>query len=189
MEQKRNVIHKMETLLNQAPCGIGLYDSVTSIPVFLNDAYYQIIGYSREEYEPLMNDIDALMFKSDISVAHKSQKDYEQSGSGTGYQYRIVRKDGQIRWVKLNMTTVEIDGKNYAFATFVDYTQEHEAYTQLHTVAENVDGSISMLQVSKEKSELLYANSGFYRMIGVSPEEYQKNTPEFNRFFYFGGRL
>ncbi|MDD3369790.1 MAG: hypothetical protein PHP50_13070 [Lachnospiraceae bacterium] len=85
-------LQTLEVLLNQAPCGIGIYDISTSLPVFLNDSYYNIIGYTREEYAPIMANSEALMFSTDISISQNAQAKFAERGAGEGYKYRIVRK-------------------------------------------------------------------------------------------------
>ncbi|MDD3369791.1 MAG: PAS domain-containing protein [Lachnospiraceae bacterium] len=53
----------------------------------------------------------------------------------------------------------------------------------METISENIDGSISMFRIVKGKEEILYANSSFYKLIGVEPEKYNHNLEAFNHLF------
>lgn len=182
MDNKTSEFEELKTLLNQAPCGIGLFDIESSEPLLLNDAYYNIIGYSREEYKAIIhNYIEALVFPSDRDTTDKSESDFWSSGKASDYEYRVTRKDGSVVWVKTNISTVVLYEKKYALATFVDITNEKEAYLQLNMITENVDSSISLLKICGNHEHLIYANARFYDLMGVAPEEYKKNADELNK--------
>lgn len=57
--ENTEVLEQMKIIGDLAPCGIGLYDLETSEPIFLNKAYYKLIGYTEEEYQPIKTDFDA----------------------------------------------------------------------------------------------------------------------------------
>ena len=127
MSNELDMMEQLRRTSDLAPCGIGLYDAETSIPVFLNKAYYKLIGYTEEEYEIHKSDPEYLIFPEDVSIARKSQSIYDADGKVSSTEYRIVRKDGTVRWVQLDISTLSIDGKQYAYTYFVDITSRIEA--------------------------------------------------------------
>ena len=184
MGNEKNAFMQMETLMNQAPCGIGLFDIDTGLPVFLNDEYYHIVGYTKKEYEAILShSTEALVFSKDMKTAQQSSIDFFEHKEGGSYEYRIVRKDGQVLWIKLNISSVELDGKQYAFTSFTDITKEKDAYLQINMIAENVTSSISLMRVSKNVEELIYANDRFYELTGVDREHYRNNESFFAQAF------
>ncbi|NCB92431.1 MAG: PAS domain S-box protein [Clostridia bacterium] len=184
MNAENNKFHDYEFILNQVPCGIGIFEIESSMPVFLNDAYFDIIGYSREEYAAIQREqAEKLVYSPDMPISIQSRADFRNHGNEKEYEYRIVRKDGSIRWVKLNLEEIVIEQKKYAFASFSDFTAEKETYTRLNTISENIDSSISMFQVTSRGEELIYANPTFYHIIGIEPEQYRENALAFDRSF------
>ncbi|WP_244062763.1 PAS domain-containing protein [Faecalicatena contorta] len=169
----------MKIIGDLAPCGIGLYDLETSEPIFLNKAYYKLIGYTEEEYQPIKTDFDALMFPQDTPVTRQSKFVFDQEGEATGYEYRIVRKDGQIRWVKLNVSKVNFGGQEFAFTSFTDITGEKEVASQLSLIAENAGSSMSLIKIIDNKKELIYANDAFFHNVGVERVQYQAEMEAF----------
>lgn len=90
--ENTEVLEQMKIIGDLAPCGIGLYDLETSEPIFLNKAYYKLIGYTEEEYQPIKTDFDALMFPQDTPVTRQSKFVFDQEGEATGCNTGSYRK-------------------------------------------------------------------------------------------------
>lgn len=172
---------QMKKIADLVPCGIGIFDLQTSVPVFLNKAYYELIGYSEEEYAQFESDFDYLLLPQDKPIAHNGSSEYHRTGSVNDYEYRIVRKDGGIVWVKLDIATLSIDGKQYALASFNNITKERDISEQLTLIANNVGTSLSLIRISEKGEEVIYGNSDFYKNVGISPEAYRANMPLIDR--------
>lgn len=51
-----------------APCGVCIFDSATGQPLFLNEIYYRITGYTPEEYDRLIGEqYKRLIFPPDLA--------------------------------------------------------------------------------------------------------------------------
>lgn len=173
--KENSELEQLKKIAELSPIGIGLFDLTTSAPVFLNQAYYNLVGYTREEYQTFIHDNERLMFPDDLKISYQSQYEYAQAGEANNYEYRIVRKDGRILWIKLNVATTAIDGKQYAYASFIDITREKETYSQLALIAENSSSSISLLKITNGNEELVYANEQFFDLIGIDRASYESS--------------
>ena len=139
-----------KNLFDQAPCGIGLFSAVDGQRAFyLNKTYYDLIGYSKEEYETISDDpITALVYQDDVL---RVQKLFDQSTSEPlEAEYRIINKKGELVWIKLNVSTMEADGEAFAFASFVDVSKEKKLNDQLSLIAGNIEYSISILMLDAD---------------------------------------
>ncbi|MCI2056340.1 MAG: PAS domain-containing protein [Oscillibacter sp.] len=170
-------LKQLKKLLNQAPCGIGLFETESAYPAFLNDEYFRIVGYTREEYQRVMVDgMKALVIPSDRKTAAQSGLQFEKDGVARNYEYRITRKDGSIAWVKLNLSKIMLWDREYVFASFSDITSEKESYLKINMIAENVASSVSLFQVTNGVEKLVYANEQFYQTLGIQKEQYSQNA-------------
>ncbi|MEA4923120.1 MAG: hypothetical protein VB031_07095 [Eubacteriaceae bacterium] len=75
--QKHYNIDKLKKVFAAAPCGIGIFVAETRQPLFLNDAYYRLTGYTPEEYaEIISNEEQKLMFSLDKHVGVLIEKKF-----------------------------------------------------------------------------------------------------------------
>ncbi len=134
MSNECSELEELERLLEMAPCGIGLFDAATGKRIFLNKAYYDIVGFTPEEYEVnhAVSDIDNIL-PEDLPAKNISAVQFARDGRAMDYQYRIYRKDRSIIWLKMSADTVHIGDKAYAFTSFTDVTviKEKEMETAL----------------------------------------------------------
>ena len=86
-----------------------------------------------------------------------------------------MRKDGSSRSVKLTAEQLYIEGKDCAVCFFEDITSDKEHLLQLKLVTESIGGSISLLRIVGSKEELIYANDLFFKLLGMSQDEYKRD--------------
>lgn len=169
-----------QKLLDHAPCGIGLLPLSQGLRVaYFNKTYFDIIGYTREEYDRIAGDpIDVLVYQEDRSRIHSSW-DGSPSAPET-MEYRIVTKTGSLVWVKVNSSIVELDGEPYSFISFVDISKEKKQ--ELTAAARKdalriVDQSLSAGTIINSlgfNSPLLYISDNFESFLGYTKEEFRE---------------
>ena len=175
-------LEELKKMLNQAPCGIGLFEyRGNGRAAYLNDTYYRLTGYTRDEYASLGETvIPGLMYEADLHIVSANSHKLELEGE-IDSEYRIVRKDGQLRWIKFNASRMDVDGQHLIFCAFTDMTAEKESTSRLNLICDHVGCSISILQISNGAQKPIYTNDMFYEMLGVSREEYACAPSEYNR--------
>jgi len=144
--------------------------------VLANQAASAIIGYSKEE-------ILAASAEDVVSVIHPDDRDFVWTRmqdrlagkpAPSRYAYRIVRKDGKERWVEINASVIEYDGRPAAQVSYLDITEakrseqelkeSEERYRQL---IENANDAIFVVRDATMK----FHNRKTEEMIGYSGEE------------------
>ncbi|MEA4854325.1 MAG: PAS domain-containing protein [Christensenella sp.] len=122
----------IKKVLDQAPCGMGLFRMQQAVSAFyLNDKYFELIGYTREEYEKISGDPFALILPEDRYVKEQNQEKIQTDGKLTDSEYRIQSKQGQIVWIKLNASVIELAGEPVVFTSFVDVSREHQEQEEI----------------------------------------------------------
>ncbi len=181
MSNKTQVFHNIKEIADFAPYGIGVFDLQKNELIFFNEAYYQMVGYTEEEYAKIANGIDFILTPEDQMIVRHEVNEFKQSEKAVSHEFRIVCKDGSVLWVKMDMAHITVESLPYAFISVTNTTDEKVLSTQLEMIAENVDTSLSLFKFSKNGEELVYGNKQFYKNTGLSPENYYPNMPLINK--------
>jgi len=97
--------------------------------VYANSAMSDIFGYSFEEYMALRpEDLLAVVHPDDRDRTGKVMADNMQGRSLYGKaEFRLVRKDGQVRWILASGSQIVYDGKPAIQVIFFDFTERRQA--------------------------------------------------------------
>lgn len=163
-------------LFDSAPCGIGLFPiHGGQHAIYLNSTYYNVIGYTEEEYLSISDDPVVILIHEDDR--HRVRKFLEAPEEEcVDSECRYIRKDGTFVWIKLNTALVEVEGQRLIFASFVDITKEKELEDQLTFLTKSIAYSISIIRVEDGKLFLEYANDTFAKFTGYSVEQYASDV-------------
>lgn len=148
--------------------------------VFFNAAAERLWGYSRDEV--MGKNVDML-----VPTTHRAQHDglvnhNRRTGInrivGTSREVRLVRKDGEKRWVNLSLSKVPREDGTITYTAFLrDVTEEvgrREHIRLLSLVADETDNAVLITGADRK---LIYVNSGFTRLTGYKPEEVVGRRP------------
>jgi PAS domain S-box-containing protein len=124
--------------------------------VYANEAYARISGYSREELLAMSGrEIWQLIHSQDQQRLRGRFREYSEKGTTLpSTEYRIVRKDGEVRWVESFVSIIDFEGSPAMQSVVVDITEKKaareraELYLQMAGVmfvALDVDARITLL--------------------------------------------
>ncbi|MES1248488.1 MAG: PAS domain-containing protein, partial [Actinomycetota bacterium] len=126
----------------------------------------ELTGYTAEEFLADEALGDAIIHPDDVATIHA----LEQEGDVFEHEYRIVRKDGEIRWVLDRMETVrDADGiALYEQGFLVDVTDRYETAAMLRAVW---DGALDAMVVVDDYGNYIDVNPAACRLLGRTHEE------------------
>lgn len=124
-----SAIAQLKSMLNQVPGGVGIYRlGFRQEALYLNDAFFEMMGYTREAYAALAkNPRDPFILPEDRPIYEKMLQLVHKQGSAKNCVYRVMRPDGSLRWIQLNVSTMELDDTAVYFAAFTDITAAGDA--------------------------------------------------------------
>lgn len=173
-------LDQLKSLCDSAPCGMGIFTNHNETPLYLNEAYFKLIGYTSDEYKKEFSDCaDKLLIPDDSHISDKAVKLFNNEPQNLTSEYRIKQKNGNIKWVRLTVTPFMTAKKHYGLCFFEDITAEKENLSMLKSISDNTGLSISVIKVSGNSSTVIYGNTRFYELIGISEEAYQQNPDQF----------
>ncbi|MFW9878796.1 MAG: PAS domain S-box protein [Candidatus Thorarchaeota archaeon] len=126
IEQKlKESKEKFRTITEQSFLGIAiLQDNVFK---YVNQQYSNIFGYSKEElinFKP--SEILNLIYPDDRSFVEEQakKKQYGLKGIIKNYQFKAIRKSGEIIWIENFSKTINFGGATAVLTTIMDITEQ-----------------------------------------------------------------
>ncbi|MFX1376827.1 MAG: PAS domain S-box protein [Promethearchaeota archaeon] len=180
---------KFRTITEQSLVGIAvLQDGVFK---YFNEKIVEINGYSAEEMKSWTPDELPNLFHPEDREFVMEQALKKQKGDPdvvNQYTFRIIRKDGEIRWCEIFSKTIDYEGAPADLVMTYDITDKIKAEQNLkeseekfRTIAEQSLVGIVVIQDGVFK----YFNDKIVEINGYSPEEIKSWAPnEFAKVFH-----
>jgi diguanylate cyclase (GGDEF)-like protein/PAS domain S-box-containing protein len=123
---------RFRVLAETAPCAIVVVQG--SHIRYANEATTRIYGYSFEEMGRL--DFWQLAHPESRDLVRERGLAHQRGASAPPrYEFQIVRKNGEIRWLDYSAGMIELDGKPAVLATAFDVTDRKRAEEQMKNLA------------------------------------------------------
>jgi len=178
----RDSEERFRGVFEHSPVGMAIVDTSSQRFVQVNDAYLEIVGYSREELLQLT--VADVTHPDDWALEQVAIERRVEAGTrGYTLDKRYVRKDGEIRTVILvgEMLDLQEGSPPLAIATAVDITERKLAEDLLENrnlELEQIFAAMpEALVYADTQRRIVRVNPAFTRMFGYLPHEvYGKET-------------
>jgi PAS domain S-box-containing protein len=143
--------------------------------VFCNTAYAAMTGYSVEELMSF-HDTGMIIHADDREMIRKRSQD-RLTGKAVpaNYEHRIIRKDGETRWMGIHSAVVEFQGAPAIQVACIDVTERKQAEEALKETKEYLDHIINrigdMVFVMDREHRFVLLNDASCEFIGKQREE------------------
>lgn len=179
--------YEYDTLMNLLQVSVSkhLLDEHFTL-VWANDFYYDLIDYTREEYENTYHNLCDTYYSNEVLHVHDealwnqiSEKVIATLDAGeTGYTLnsQIRRRDGEYIWVRMTarITDEYIDGYRVSYTAMTDISDIMRMQLEQSVTYDNLSGFVAKYRVGKDLDfQLLDANSRFFDFFG---EDSWKNS-------------
>ena len=145
--------------------------------VWANDYYYELIRYTKEEYEEKFYNNPQLYytyhhFESELEKIREAVIEALAAGKhGYAIVTRMPTNGGSYLWVRLSgsFTDEYIDGKQVSYTVMSDIDDLVRMQTEQSITYNNIPGFVARFAVDEEKHlKLLYANDHFVGFFGCN---------------------
>jgi diguanylate cyclase (GGDEF)-like protein/PAS domain S-box-containing protein len=153
--------------------GTGVYIVHNGKFQYVNPVFLELTGYSEPELlgkYPL-----DFVHPEDKEAVRKKAVDSLKGGGLLPYEYRLVKKNGDVLWVLEKVVSTEFKGKRATVGSFLDITELKKAEEALaesqakyRSIVETGGAGILIGDIS---GHITYVNEVFCRMLGYSYEE------------------
>jgi PAS domain S-box-containing protein len=171
---RKQIQEAYHSLVNESIQGLTIIQNDRII--FSNDSYTQMTGYSLPELYAL-EDLSLLGHPDDRRMIEEritkilSGKEFRQS-----LVYRLLRKDGTIRWMETHTTGTAYNGKPSMQNIHIDVTDHKQADEAYQVLVEN---SLQGLTITQNR-RFLFTNKAFAEISGYDIDELLAMTSPYN---------
>ncbi|MFX1365971.1 MAG: PAS domain S-box protein [Promethearchaeota archaeon] len=168
---------KFRNIADNSVLGITMIQD--GIYKYFNNRVNEISGYSAEDIKSWApNEFAKTIYPEDrefvMTQARKKQTD--DPNVVNQYSHRIIRKDGEIRWLEILSKTINYEGRPADLAMVIDITDKIKAERQLRDSEEKFSKAfnsniLSMSISSFEDGKFIEVNDAFLKFLGRSREE------------------
>ncbi|MFZ5821190.1 MAG: PAS domain S-box protein [Chloroflexota bacterium] len=157
-------------------CGLASADG-SSVTEWASGAFERITGYSMEEVNRLPGGFSALLFPEDLENVIRQQPRLFEQGS-LPVEYRIRRKDGEVRWLRDYMRFVAGDGVGKParlLGAVQDITERKRAEEEINSARAFLEMIVNMspfaMWISDEKGTVTRVNRSLCEAINLTETE------------------
>jgi diguanylate cyclase (GGDEF)-like protein/PAS domain S-box-containing protein len=153
--------------------GTGIYIVQDGMFQYANSLFQELAGYTEQELLGVYS-LD-LVHPEDREAVREKAIENLRGQHLLPYEYRLMRKNGEVMWVLERLSSIEYRGKRAAVGSFMDITERKQLEEALGDEAIRrrilVDQSRDGIHVLDNDGKVVEANKRFAEMLGYSPEE------------------
>jgi PAS domain S-box-containing protein len=167
---------KYRALVDQSLQGIVVTHGPPLRVIYANSAFEEITGYTLQELIALEDNLDRLIYPADRTlVLERAQQRLRDEVVPPSYEYRIVHKNGDIRWVLNYASRIEYDGEPAIQSAIADITERKQAELALHESEEKYSNLFQYFHdaifLHDLEGNIIDVNQQFIDQFGYSREE------------------
>jgi PAS domain S-box-containing protein len=132
---------------------------------FINASAVAYVGYTPEAL--IGQNSDTIVHPEDREMVKKKGRKMLRSGDTTPYEFRMVTKEGHIRWIMQIVTPIQYEGNPAILGNAIDITERKGAEELYKTLAESSLAGVFIIQDGKYR----FVNTTAIADVGYTPEE------------------
>ena len=167
---------RFRTLAENNVAGVTLCEADGKL-IFVNDAYLEIVGYSREDFKSgklRWNEITAPEFHE---ADNKGIERARRKGKSEQYEKEYIRKDGSRVSVLVGIAHSKIDGEENFISTILDFTERKILEKNLAVSERRFralgENNVAGVTLGKADGNLTFANDAFLVLTGYTRQDFE----------------
>jgi PAS domain S-box-containing protein len=165
---------KFRTLAETAAMAIFIHQGGNFL--YANHAAEAIGGYTVDEY--LTMNFMGLVHPDFVELVKTRARERLTGNSDVPaqYEFKIVRKDGEERWVLMTAGISEFEGKPAVIGTLIDITGRKQAEAERDKLALLIENSSDFIGMTDMDGKVIFVNSAGRKLVGLDPESDVRKT-------------
>ena len=174
-ESEEQYRHVVESVTN-----VGILVAQDGKLVFTNSAISDVLGYTKEELASHPNPFDLIHPDDRAMVLERHMKRLKGEKDPETYPYRVITRDGSIKWVEVTGVRIDWRGKPSTLNFFTDISESKRAEDALR---ESEAKYRRLVQQSKDaiflvnlEDKTFFASPACYGIFGYDAEEFMEDS-------------
>jgi PAS domain S-box-containing protein len=175
---------------------VGVYIIQNKLFQFINLYFQENAGYS--ETDLLAIDPASIIHPADRQTTKNNARNMLKGMRVSPYEYRLIMKDGRIKWMTETVTPIIVKGKRAILGNAMDITEQKEAresLLNLDALKSSILEAIPQAVAGLRNRKIIFANNAVEEIFGWQPEELigksvdifyrnKKESDEIAQYFY-----
>lgn len=145
ISERKQAEELFETLSKRSPIGVFIIQD--SKFQYVNPQFEEFMGHSRDEL--IGTNPWKLIHKQDREEVREKSREMLDGKRHAPYEYRIVNKQGEMRWVMETTTSIQYRGRHAVLGSFMDISERKKTEVELKEAKEAAEAA------SQAKTEFL----------------------------------
>nr|MDA3838973.1 PAS domain S-box protein [Candidatus Delongbacteria bacterium] len=144
--------------------------------VYANSFAIKTTGYTNEELMKLKFwEFVHPDYQEKIKMLGQKRQEHEEADDS--YEFKVITKNNETKWVWLSGTSCMHNGKPAGLISVMDITKRKTAEKELLKLSTAVEQSPSIVVMTDTSGDLIYANPIFSKITGYTFEEVKNQNP------------
>ncbi|MGK7295061.1 MAG: EAL domain-containing protein [Candidatus Wenzhouxiangella sp. M2_3B_020] len=145
-----------------------------------SDQAYEILGVEPERFGGTVEDFLQMVHPDEREWLRRKREEWLEEGGQFEAEYRIVRPDGEIRWVvaRAQMVTDSEGAPSYSTGTLQDITDRRRQETRVRELQELVEGTEDLCGIVDDNYRYCWVNQAYLDRYGLSRDELEGRSME-----------
>lgn len=172
---------KLRAVMQHAGDGItaiALHENAPEF-IFVNDRYFETIGYSRDAYRQMTaDDLFAPICEEDRERVRQLVTNANASSGTTTVEYRVRQMNGSIVWIRSVVTITELAGFDcpVQIAVFSDITKQKKAEELQKEILDNLPNGTALFEFDGETMSAIHINKRYWQLVEREPVAYYRTS-------------
>jgi len=168
-EAMRESENKFRNLAENAMVGIYLIED--NLLRYVNTEYAEIFGYAIEEIKNKINFTDLVYINDLPMVTENIRKRISGEVESLRYDFRIVKKNGEIRNVEVFSSRTIYNGRPAIIGTLLDITDRRKTEEELRRLSIAIEQAVENIVITDTEGTIQYVNPAFEKNTGYLRDE------------------
>ncbi len=167
-------VENFNSMINNVIAGICFfeYENKNLTPIFVNDGFFRMLGYSRAAGTGYLKNIRMSIIPEDLPIFEQAIEDVLKDDGSVEVEFRTVTANGSLRWLQVRGNLYSREGSRYVIVTIIqDITEKKNVEEELHQQAERLHILLEsegerILDYNAKTDVLIVRTSGDYASTG-----------------------
>lgn len=190
-QKERELSEQLRVIMDNVDGGVSAvtFDENGAVHfIFANERYYSMLGYTKAQFDAEVKNVLFRVHPEDRERTLQSAARVVNDCVPAVYEYRCIRRDGDIINVRCNASITRIKGieENVLLSVNTDITElvdaEHKAVStseRLQAIMDNVDCGITAITLDENDSvSFIFVNDKYCELLGYTRRQYAEEVGE-----------
>lgn len=179
VEDLLNPNAQFNLLFNSINGSVGIYECVAGklSVIRVNDGYFKIFGYDREDFYAVEHNILDSVYAADRKGFMEQIQLAAETGKAMQCRIRRYRDDGRLLWLHVRISPViQETARQIFYLAIEDVTELEKKTMEMQALFDNIPAGFGVYELRDDTIYTHFLSKGAYDINEVTPEEFYEKT-------------